>query len=325
MSAKRDVGKEIEEIKSRTGPPEWDNGITKLLFLSMQAKKLTDKAEECLYYPVACVAALEVYFRWEIRNLIDSEDARFIGNIRIDKLAVTIDHDLLIAIHGQRVSIGDLVAHSVRLSNFDAVNKTLSQLLGAGFVDLVKDAREPEDRRVQGQNAPPIISSISDVLTKVKRTFDLRHIVCHEAHLRTAVSLAEIKELCSACYEFARASRYAIAYYIDPNAPLTLDDACNATAERVRVLKDRLRNLEDLVLSRFGRSPMGDAFKEMQRSWKVSVEKQADFDASHHMNGNRGALYEQSTVETLYKRRIAELETYLQNCGDSGMNENAAL
>jgi hypothetical protein len=70
-------------------------------------------------------------------------NTRFIRNIRIDELAVRIDHDLLIAIHGQRVTVGDLVPHSVKLSDFDAVNKTLSQLLQADFVDLVKNAREP--------------------------------------------------------------------------------------------------------------------------------------------------------------------------------------
>jgi Arc/MetJ family transcription regulator len=41
-------------------------------------------------------------------------NTRFIRNIRIDELAVRIDHDLLIAIHGQRVTVGDLVPHSVK-------------------------------------------------------------------------------------------------------------------------------------------------------------------------------------------------------------------
>ncbi len=256
---------------------------------------------------------LEVYVRWEIRNLINSGDPRFIRNIRIDELAVRIDHDLLISIHGQRVTVGDLVAHSVKLSDFDAVNKTLSQLLQAGFVDLVKNAREPEDRRAQGADAPPIIPSISDVLSKVKRTFNLRHIVSHEAHLRNAVSLNEIKELCSACYQFARASRYAIAHYIDPNAPLTLDEAYKAANERVNVVKTQIKDLEDLVLSKLGHSPMTEAFIEMQRGWRLFVEKQAEYDASHHMNGNRGALYAQLTTEAMYGKRLAEIKKYLEN------------
>jgi hypothetical protein len=325
MNAKRDVGKEIEEIKGRTGPPDWDNGLTKLLFLSTQVKKLTDETEECLYYPVACVAALEVYFRWEVRNLIDSGDPRFIRNIRIDELAVRVDHDLLIAIHGQRLTVGDLVAHFVKLSHFDAVNKALSQLLQADFIDLVKTAREPEDRRTQGENAPPIISSISDVLTKVKRTFNLRHVVCHEAHLRTTVNLAEIKDICSACYEFARASRYAIAHYENPNAPLTLDEAYNAALERVKVLKAQLKNLEDLVVSNLGQAWITDAFLEMQRAWKLSVEKQAGYDAAHHMNGNRSALYEQLTTEEMYKKRLVEMKKYSEDYANNSVSRSGAL
>jgi hypothetical protein len=175
MSAKRDLVTEIEEIRGRTGPSGWDNGITKLLFLCTQVNKLTDETEEQSYYPVACVAALEVYFRWEIRNLIDSGDARFIRNVRIDELALRIDHDLLIAVHGQRVTVGDLIAHAVKLNNLDAVNKSIGQLLQADFLDLVKNARDPEERRAQGENAPPIIRSISDVLTKVRHVLSASH------------------------------------------------------------------------------------------------------------------------------------------------------
>jgi hypothetical protein len=31
------------------------------------------------------------------------------------------------------------------------------------------------------------------------------------------------------------------------------------------------------------------------------------------MNGNRGALYEQLTIEDLYKKRLAEMEKYAEN------------
>jgi hypothetical protein len=108
MSAKRDLVTEIEGVRGRTGPTDWDNGITKLLFLCNQIQKLAHETEEQSYYPVACFAALEVDFRWEIRNLVDSGDTRFIKNVRVDELQIIIDHDLLIASHGKRVTIGEL-------------------------------------------------------------------------------------------------------------------------------------------------------------------------------------------------------------------------
>src|SRR4029077_11097832 len=130
--------------------------------------------EEQSYYPVACFAALEVDFRWEIRNLVDSGDTRFIKNVRVDELQIIIDHDLLIASHGKRVTIGELIAHSVSFSNLDAINRTMGQLLRADFLDLVKNARDSEERRAQGENAPLILPSISDTLAKVSKSADER-------------------------------------------------------------------------------------------------------------------------------------------------------
>jgi hypothetical protein len=218
---KRDHVAEIEEVRGRSGAPNCDNGITKLSFLTGAVAKLQADNPELASYCVAEIAALEVYFRWEIRRLIDSGDARYINNLRVDEIPLKVTHDLLLAIHGRRVTIGEIVAHSVGLSSLDAINKTMSQLLAADFLALVKDARDPELRRAQGESAPALISFTGTTLTQVKRAFDLRHIICHEAHLTPDVSLAEVKEICAACYQFARASQYAIAHHENPQAPLT--------------------------------------------------------------------------------------------------------
>ena len=250
MGAKRDLVSEIEEIRSRTAPSDWDNGISKLLLLCTQTQKLEKETEQQDYFLVASIAAIETYFRWEIRRLIDSGDARYINNLRLDELQLRISPDLLVAVHGKRVTIGELVAHSVRLNNLDAINKTMSQLLRTDFLDLVTDARDPESRRKAGENAPRIIRSASDTLARVKRTFELRHIICHEAHLSTPVGLDEVRELCSSCYEFVLASHYGIAYYENPDAPLTLAEADNAAREGVEALKVQIKTVEELIISR---------------------------------------------------------------------------
>jgi Lysozyme inhibitor LprI len=309
MSAKRDFVAEIEEIRDRTGPSDWDNGITKLLFLCTQTKKLEKESEELAYFPVASIAAIETYFRWEIRRLIDFGSAQYINNFRLDESPLRISQDLVVALHGKRVTIGELVAHSVRLNNLDAISKTMGQLLQTDFLDLVKDARDPESRREQGDNAPTVIGSAGDTLTRVKRAFELRHIICHEAHLSTAVRLDEVRELCSSCYEFVRASRYGIAYKENPNAPLTLAEAYKAARERIETLEVKIKTVEKLIISKLD-PPMQKAFDAMQQAWRLYVERQAEFDASHHFNGNRGALYEQLVIESLYNKRLDEMKEY---------------
>jgi len=311
MGAKRDYVAEIEEIRRRTGPSSWDNGITKLLFLSMQTARLETEGEELAYFPVAAIAAIESYFRWEIKGLIDSGDVRFINNLKVDELPLKLSHALLVAVHGKRVTIGELISHSVRLNNLDAISKTMGQLLGTDFLALVKDARDPELRRKQGESAPTVLPSADESFARVKRTFELRHIICHEAHLSSPVRLDDVKELCSSCYGFARASRYGVAYQVDPYAPLTLQDAYEAASERVRVLNVEIQAVEKSISSGLP-SVMQNTFDAMQQAWRLYVARESDFNASHHMNGNRGALYEQLATESLFKARLDKLKEYAE-------------
>ena len=317
MTGKRDYVSEIEEIRGRSGPPDWDNGITKLLFLATETKKIQQEVVELGYFPVAAIAAIQSYFRWEIKALIDSGDTRYLDSLRVDDLPLKITHEVLVAVHGKRITIGELVAHSVRLNDLEGIDATMGKLLGVGFLDLVKNSRDPELRREQGENAPPIIQDPSETFARVKRTFELRHIICHEAHLSIPVTLVEVKQLCSSCYEFARASRYAIAHHQNPTAPLTLNEAYEAASERLKHLDNEMNATERRIVSILP-PPERRCFEEMQRSWRAFVENEGDFISSQQMNGNRGELYKKSNSKGLYKARLKHLIEYVGRLGTGG-------
>jgi hypothetical protein len=180
-------------------------------------------------------------------------------------------------------------------------------LLGTDFLVVVKDARYPESRRQQGEAAPTIIHHFADTLASVKRTFELRHIICHEAHLNPVVGLDETKELCSACYEFVQASYCGIAHYADPNAPITRAEAVDAATKRFEALEERLEEEEERITSRLAPAEKV-AFEEMQRGWRAYTEREGDYNASLNMNGNQGVLGSKLAIEKLYIRRIEDLE-----------------
>lgn len=311
MGTRRDLVSEIEEIRSRGDVSGWDNGITKLLFLVDQTRNLEQEREEHGYFLVASVSAIETYFRWEIQRLVDSGDARYISRLRLDDSTLKISHDLLVAVHGKRVSIGELIARSVRLHSLDAINKTMGQLLGADLLELVKDARSPELRREQKENAPRIIDSIGETLERVKRTFELRHIICHEAHLDMVFQVDEVRSLCSACYGFVLASHYGIEFHRNPDAPLTLAEAYEAASQRVKVLDNEINGVEQQIISKM-HSEMAAGFNAIQEAWRIYVRREAEFNSSPsvNMNGNRGQLYFQLAIESCYGKRLLELKEY---------------
>jgi hypothetical protein len=322
MPFRRGYIDEIEEIRERTGHPNWDNGITKLFLLSQRVQSLETDGEELGYYPVAAIAAIESYFRWEIRRLVDSGDSRYVNNVRIDRLQLKVDHEVLFALHGKRIAVGELIAHSVRLSSIEAIGETMSQLVGCDFFALVKDARDPRERREQGDNAPRVLDSVDETFRVLKRAFEVRNIICHEAHLWSPANIPAIKQICTECYQFARASQYAIGFHRSPDAPLTLEESFLAANTRVKSLNKEMSHLENEI-ARVLPSPVRETFRGMQDAWRNFVEKQGWFYASQEMNGNRGALYEKLVAEELGRARLTELKT-LKKANAPTVDSNAA-
>jgi hypothetical protein len=321
MAPRRDYIDEIEEVRERTGHPDWDNGITKLFLLSQRVRALETDGEELGYYPVAAIAAIESYFRWEIRRLIDSGDSRYVGNVRLDKLQLKLDHDVLFALHGKRITVGELIAHAVRLRSVEAIGETMSQLLGDDFFALVKDARDPWEHRELGDTAARVLEAVDETFRVLKRAFEVRNIICHEAHLWLPLRISEIKQICSVTYEFARASYYAIGFHRNPHAPLTLEESLHAAVMRVKSLNKEISHLENEI-ARVLPPLERNAFRDMQDAWRKFVERQGWFYASRHMNGNRGAVHEKFVAEELGQARLAELKAMNKaNTKFSGTNE----
>ena len=49
----------------------------------------------------------------------------------------------------------------------------------------------------------------------------------------------------------------------------------------------------------------------MQQAWRLYVEREASFNACGHMNGNRGALFEQLAIESLFNERLGKMKKYV--------------
>lgn len=116
MGANRNVVSDIEQIRGRMLGSDWDNGITKLLSLCMSVSELEEESESWSYFIVASIAAVETYFKWQIRTLVDSDEG-FSNNLRLEDLP-KLSLDLAVALHGKRITVGELVAYSAAFSNY---------------------------------------------------------------------------------------------------------------------------------------------------------------------------------------------------------------
>ena len=313
MGTKRNILAEIEDIRDRTtSVMDLDSGLMKLLYLTVQANNLStedEEHEENAYFIVASVAAFETFFRWQIRTLIDSGDKKYIDNIRLDELAIKLNHDVAVALVGKRVTIGELVSHSMGLSSFEQMASIMSKLLGVDFIALVSNARQQS-----GTEVLPILADPDEAIARVKRALERRHIICHEPHVNI-IDVAEIKALCSACYNFARASYAGISAHKNPKAPVSLDEAYKEAIDKDSLTRNQLATAERLFAQRLKFSREREAFQAAQEAWNAFVESEAVFFGSVQMNGNRGEYDALMTRVRLNTSRSDELNERVRILG----------
>lgn len=309
MPAKRDIQAEIEEMRGRmTAADDLDSGIVKLLTICSSTQKLEDDEQENelhSYFVVASIAAIETYFRWQICRLIDSGDGRFLNNIRLDDLPIRLTHDLAVALVGKRITVGELVAHSVGFSNFEKTAGFMTKLLGTNFIGLLETTREVDHPDV------PVLEHFSRVIADVTRALELRHIICHEGQRTNSIPNSEIKRLSCSCYRFARGCHYAITRFLSPAGPITRENSSKAAAAKERDLRSSLKALEEAFAKSHLHSKIEqEAFRAMEEAWDAYVGCEAVFFASVQMNGNQGELDAATTRVRLTERRIEELEQW---------------
>src|SRR5438477_12653130 len=166
-------------------------------------KKHSCQAELLRYFPVAIIAASEGYFRLVYRDLIDFGDPYLRNASQFKDLS--LGHEAIYAIHERRSSVGEIIAHQLSHNSLGDITRNMEALTGNDF----KSALEEELAREANRELHRILEP-SWVFQFVVRTFDLRHIFCHE--LATSYP-ARIQEIDS-CFRATFAFLYCTEIYV---------------------------------------------------------------------------------------------------------------
>jgi hypothetical protein len=125
------------------------------------------------------------------------------------------------AIDAAIASKSELVAHGVQLSRLEHVESALSSLLSKSFLQGLRTTTDRWAQEVEGEPAAPILEHPDAVFADVARTFELRHIICHELASRYEIQPGEIARCFESCVLFLRAADEYISETLHPGAPLT--------------------------------------------------------------------------------------------------------
>ena len=317
MSRTRDIIQEIADIRERR---RFGSAMAELplrLFALEQAFKDHDKSQSELtrYFPVALIACVEGYFRMAIKDLIDAGEP-FLTNAEKPASSLKLDFSVLRAVHGKTITVGELVAHSVAISRLEHIESSLTSLLGAGFLQSLRTTTDRWAHEVRGESPALILSNPDDVFAGVSRTFELRHIICHEIASAYEIESDEVARCLESCVAFLRATDELISETIHPGAPLTQTDMNIAAGKSLNEKRDILTEAVAATRNRLDTVELV-AFDESQTKWEAYCEAWVGFVAGERANsGTIWPLIYAGEAEAVVTRRIDEVKSW-RRLGDA--------
>ncbi len=308
MSRTRDIIEEIVNIRQRRRFGSGMAELTMRLFALEQIFNANEKIDSELirYFPVALVACMEGYFRISIKELIDAGEPYLSSAEKVTVLP-KIDFSLLRAVHGKTITVGELIAHTVQISRLEHINNTLSCLLGKKFLESLRTVSDRWAHEIQGKSLAPILLEPDEVCGDVARTFELRHIICHELASAYEISHEEIARCFKSCVLFLKASEEFISECICPDAPLSQTEMNIAAGKSLNEKQERLTKILGEIRSHIEHSELKE-FDDTQEKWQIYCDEWANFIANKQAKGGTlWPLIRATTTEDLVEQRITEL------------------
>lgn len=307
MADRRNIVEEILEISGRrkSDIPTGELFI-RLLFIEHAYKERNPENKELLrYFPIAIVACMEAYFRLAIKKLIDSGEP-YLTNSQAIMPKANIGFDVLKALHGQSITIGDIISHSISINNLAQLDSNISRLLGIEFLKKLSLIQSRWAVEVLKQPKQPILLDAQNTFRHVAKTFELRHIFCHEIASNHEFEIPEIEKCFDNSVLFLKAADELISETLHPNAPLTQADMNIDSAEDYKKEREYFESFLAEVTGLLNEKQI-PLFEEANKSWEVLLKNSVEIEGLQYEGGTIRPTIENSAAARLTKERSEQL------------------
>jgi uncharacterized protein YecT (DUF1311 family) len=260
------------------------------------------------FVPIRLATIMEVYVRETIRQLIDS-DPKYMDRSEPLTKNIKLDFILLKSLQGRRVSLGDIIAHSLPISSLAHILSIYGTLF-SNFKEKLPESRERwiEDRDLNA-SSPPILSDIERVLANIERIFDVRHIVTHEMPSQRPYAIEEIPEFFASTRDFLSATDWILIGETYGDVPRTQRAMNRSAAEDLNLAMQEMENVLTEVRTR------GDvdsvAFEVTQNAWEAYADAEAALHAAPVQGGSMYPMVWASQKALIVRARIEALRRAL--------------
>lgn len=315
---KRNLINEITAIKSRSEFNSRQDYSSRLYAIEYALQENLDyngllNKELLKYIPIATVACFETFFRSVYKELVDFGKPFSDNVVKFNQSQnVRFDFDIVNAIQTKTVTVGEFISHILPCNNFDDINKNLSLLCGIDFADeIYKFKRENVSEHLR-DNSIQFICNGDQIIADIKRTFELRHIFCHEFATNIHIDRDEILRCFNNAKFFLNQTNDFIWDLMYPNEPETQADMNNHASEQFAQAD---KELTELIIT------IKDATKELTymeqttvlldetiTEWKKYRDKKAEMNASVVVGGSMYPTVYASSLTTTTRELIESLK-----------------
>lgn len=246
--AKRNLIQEIKSIKSRAEYNSRYDLNFRLNDLEYALNEFTEyngnyNKELLKYIPISTVSCFEAFFKSVVKELVDFGNPfnNNVSNFNQSK-NIKFDFEIVSAIQTKSISVGELIAHFLSFNNFEDINSNISVLIGDDFLEKLKNINEESSFLLSEIVENDFKNRFPDIISSVKKTYELRHIFCHEFATNVTIDEELIINNFRDCKIFLEYTNNLIWEILYPNSPQTQTEM-NQTADEDYKEKDKELNL----------------------------------------------------------------------------------
>ncbi len=265
------------------------------------------------YIPIVTVACFEAFFRSVYKELIDFGKPFSENAIKFNQSKnVKFDFEIINALQTKTVTIGEFISHILPCNNFVDINTNLSTITNIDFVDQVKKFHPESIFDHVNETSKLFIENSEQIISDIKRTFELRHIFCHEFATNLNVDKEEILRCFNNSKIFLNQTNAFIWDLIYPNAPETQTDMNVQASDEFEKFENDLKDLISTIKEAKSKNSDFDIniklFDKTIQQWEIYRKSKAELDANIVEGGSMYTLLYASSMTATTKEKIESLK-----------------
>ena len=300
----------LEARESRTNNATAELSMRLIAIETAYEKCDTENKELLRYFPIALVACIESFFRQKIKELIDSGEP-YLSKSQELMPNERLDFDILKGLYGKKITIGDVIAHSMSISKLAHIITPMNKLMEHIFKKKISQIHDRWAVEVEGNPKSSIIADVDETFKYVEKTFELRHIFCHETASRFEMNKNEIDKCFNHSIVFLKALDALIWQTLFPDAPLTqmeMNVAASKTYKKEKELLDSV--LEDALNVLSDKQKI--KFREANKAWNIFFQASVEIEGLRYEGGSIRPTIENSIAAQYARNRRKQIKRLIK-------------